>query len=57
MLTAKEKKIVKKARELIASPDRWTQGAFAVTRQGLKVHPCSHDAYRFCAHGAVRRAA
>jgi hypothetical protein len=57
MLTAEQKEIVGKARELITPIDRWTNGTFARNRKDWAVS-CDHDsAYRFCAQGALLRAA
>jgi hypothetical protein len=57
MFTAEEKEIVRKARDLITPIDRWTQGHAAVDRNGSPVPACNKAAYRFCAHGALWRAA
>jgi len=57
MLTAAEKVIVQRARELIAPPDRWTQGKAAENRDGCQVTVYVPAAYRFCAYGALWRTA
>jgi hypothetical protein len=49
--------IVSRAREIIADPGRWIQGQLAVTKDGRSVDPVDAHAYRFCAIGALRRAA
>lgn len=49
--------VLKAARELISTPERWVQGPFAVDRQGLSVSPLSPDACAFCAIGATWRIA
>ena len=57
MLTAGEKVIVRRARELITPPDRWTQGQAAENRDGCQVTVYVPAAYRFCAYSALWRAA
>jgi hypothetical protein len=49
--------IVARARELISDPERWTQRELAVTKIGTPVEPSDHFADRFCAVGALTRAA
>jgi hypothetical protein len=49
--------IVFRARQLISDPARWTQGDLAKRRNGLSIEPSDPDAYRFCAVGALTRAA
>ena len=49
--------IVTRAREIITDPDRWMQGEFAVARDFSPADPTDAEAYRFCAVGALRRAA
>jgi hypothetical protein len=53
----KEKKIVRKARELIAPVDRWAHGDFARDRHRRVVDPTQDEADRFCPLGALQRAA
>ena len=53
MLTEQARQIVQRARDRLASPDRVALGAFAVTRDGLKVHPCCRDTYRFCSFRCI----
>jgi hypothetical protein len=57
MLTAEERKIVKKARRLITPADRWTRRQAAQNRDGCPVTVYVRAAYRFCAYGALWRAA
>jgi hypothetical protein len=57
MLTATEKRIVKKARGLITPEERWTQDVFAAARGGHAVDPQDAEAFKFCALGALWRAA
>src|SRR5690348_16451215 len=57
MLTATEKRIVKKARGLITPEERWTQDVFAAARGGHAVDPQDAEAFQFCALGALWRAA
>jgi len=57
MLTAAEQVIVRRARKLIAPPDRWTRGQAAENRDGCPVTVYVQAAYRFCAYGALWRAA
>ena len=49
--------IALRARALIADPKHWTQFALARYRNGHEVEPESPRAYRFCAVGAIMRAA
>ncbi len=44
-----------KAYELLATPDKWTKGAFARDRFGEVVEANSPDAVCFCIHGAMGR--
>ena len=48
-------KILQDARALISKPERWTQGAFARTVDGISVHAWSNHATRFDAVGALMR--
>jgi hypothetical protein len=48
--------IVKKARGLIKSKRRWTQGQIAVSRDGRLVSVYDPAAYKLCAYGALCRA-
>ena len=57
MLTAEEKRIVQRARNLSANKKRWCQGAFAKTRRGEECWADYHRAYKFCSMGALQRAA
>lgn len=47
---------LRKARELIQEPARWTQHAEARDRQGASVSPLWDDACQWCAWGAAWRA-
>jgi len=49
--------IVARARQLISDRAHWTQGALAKRKNGLPVEPTDPDAYRYCAVGALTRAA
>lgn len=45
--------ILREARALIESPDRWTQGAYARTAAGTETDPSARDAAQWCALGAI----
>lgn len=47
--------VLKQARELISQPHRWTKCAFARSKDKRVTSPLAHDAYCFCALGAVAR--
>ena len=47
--------ILKKARELISDPSRWTQGTYARNSNGSQEFIMSPAAVCFCTIGAVRR--
>lgn len=49
--------ILKRARSILASPDRWTQFALARRADGRSCYPSEPGAVRFCAYGALVRAA
>ena len=49
--------IVTRARQLISDPTCWTQGELAKRKNGLPIEPSDPEAYRFCAVGALTRAA
>ena len=49
--------VLTKARDLISSPERWTQGASARSASGDVVHVSSPDAVSWCALGAIEKAA
>lgn len=49
-------KILKDARKLISTPDKWTRGTYARDDGNAKVDVHSPQAVRFCAVGALRRA-
>ena len=52
-----ERKIVGRARTLIAAPQMWTQGEFARDGFGRPVNWRSPQATQFCIWGALNRAA
>ena len=52
-----ERRIIARARALIATPGTWTQGEFARDANGEPVNWRSPDAERFCLWGALNRAA
>jgi hypothetical protein len=52
-----ERKIVGRARALIAAPRMWTQGEFARDDLGRPVNWRSPEATQFCIWGALNRAA
>ena len=49
--------VIARARDIITNPDRWMQGAFAAARDYTPTDPTDAEAYRYCAVGAIRRAA
>ena len=57
MFTSTEQLIIRRARAMVASPSKWTRGAFARDENGMVVQPASPDATSFCAAGAIMRAA
>ena len=42
-----------KIRELLSSPDKWTQGAPARTSDGGIISSCDKKAYCWCLYGAI----
>jgi hypothetical protein len=46
---------LKKARDLISDPAKWTQGNLASDVYGDEIDPQSDDAICFCAIGAIER--
>ncbi len=48
--------VLRAARALIAEPERWTQGEYAVDAEGRRVPALAPEALRFCAVGACERA-
>ena len=52
-----ERRIIARARALIASPGSWTQGEFARDANDAPVNWRSPEAVRFCVWGALNRAA
>lgn len=51
-----EKRILRRAAQIIANPDNWTQHALARNRLEMLVYSNSPEATKFCAAGAIRRA-
>ncbi len=49
--------ILTKAREIIATPDKWTRGCSAVDEKDYPVFPASPNACRFCVMGSVEHVA
>lgn len=49
--------ILRRAREIISDPAKWTQGAFARDSQGSMIPPNHTAACSWCAIGALSRAA
>jgi hypothetical protein len=49
--------IVARTREIVAAPEHWLQGELATTADHVSVDPADARAVRFCAVGALRRAA
>jgi hypothetical protein len=46
--------VLRAARERIAVPERWTQGASARTISGIGVDAFDYGAVQWCAYGAIR---
>lgn len=51
--TPTTREVLEKARELIATPERWTKGALARDEHGIEVPTCCDDAYCWCMGGAI----
>jgi hypothetical protein len=51
------KQILEEAHAIVKDPKRWTQGALAEDSDGDLVSALSPEAVRFCALGAIQRAA
>lgn len=51
------KKVLQRAKEIISSPERWTQGCYARDKNNFRVASDSPRAVKFCAQGAICRAA
>jgi hypothetical protein len=49
--------VIRRAREIISDPVKWTQGSFARDKYGNTIEPISPYACRWCALGAIARAA
>jgi hypothetical protein len=56
MAKSLEHQIIALARVYIADERHWTQGRFAVRKNGQYAHPHADDAWRWCASGALIRA-
>jgi hypothetical protein len=50
-------RIIREARNLIADPDGWIEGQLAMTATGENCDPWDPEAARFCAYGALIKAA
>jgi hypothetical protein len=48
--------VLSAARELIADPEHWTQGTYAIENTGNEVYPDESNAYAFCSAGALAKA-
>jgi hypothetical protein len=57
MTTAVQKQVLINARALIADPAHWTRGTIARTANGRKVEWHDQSATKWCAMGAMYRAA
>jgi hypothetical protein len=55
--TTVQKQILINARALIADPAHWSSGRLATAADGGQVDPCDPSATRWCAVGAIHRAA
>jgi len=51
----KTSEFLRKAKSLIDTPDKWTQGTYAADRNGIPVIPDSAAAQCFCSLGALWR--
>jgi len=57
MSTTIQKLVLINARGLIANPQHWTRGTLARSREGEEVSWVDKSAHRWCAMGAIYRAA
>ena len=57
MSTTIQKLVLINARTLIADPQRWTRGTLARSQEGQEVSWADRSAHRWCAMGAIYRAA
>ena len=57
MTTTVQKQVLINARALIADPAHWTRGELACTAEGQSVAWCDPSATKWCAQGAIYRAA
>lgn len=56
-MSSTEIAIIRRAREIISDPESWTSGTYARDDQGQSVDPDHRSACRWCALGAIARAA
>ena len=56
-MNEKVRKVLARAREILSEPKAWIKGAMAETADGDSVTPWFKEACRFCATGAIARAA
>jgi hypothetical protein len=56
-MSSTEMAIIRRAREIISEPDSWTQGESARNRSGEGVGAADYAACRWCAWGALYKAA
>jgi hypothetical protein len=56
-MTPLRKALVRRAREIIGDPTRWTQSTAARDEQSRAVNPRSPEATQFCGFGALTKAA
>ena len=57
MSTSIQRLVLINARTLIADPQHWTRGTLARSREGGEVSWADRSAHRWCAMGAIYRAA
>jgi hypothetical protein len=57
MTTTVQKQVLINARALITDSAHWTRGRLASTADGRAVDPCDPTAIKWCAAGAIYRAA
>jgi hypothetical protein len=57
MTTTVQKQVLNNARALIADPEHWTKGMLACTSDGQQVEWHNSSASKWCAAGAIYRAA
>lgn len=44
-----------KPSELLNSPDKWTKGSAAKTKDGIPIYSGNPEAYSFCLYGALNK--